>query len=55
MNRSVRCDDLVEEIVKKFVGILVHCTAEEFIAIAELVDECAGSHGALIGRILGNV
>ena len=31
--------DLVEEIVEKLVGVLVHGAAKEFIAIAELVDE----------------
>jgi hypothetical protein len=48
-------DDLVEEIVEKLVGVLVHSTTEEFIAITELVDERTGSNGALFRRILRNV
>ena len=48
-------DDLVEEIVEKFVGVLMHGAAEELIAITELVDECTGSYGALIRRVFGNV
>ena len=48
-------DDLVEEIVEKLVGVLVHSATEEFIAITELVDERAGSNGALIRRILRDV
>ena len=42
-------DNLVEEIVKKFVG------ADEFIAITELVNECTESYDTLIRRILGNI
>ena len=37
------------------MGVLVHGAAEEFIAITELVDECTGSYGALLRRILRNV
>lgn len=48
-------DDLVEEIVKKLVSVLVHGTAEEFVAFTKLVDEGAGSYGALIHGILGNI
>ena len=48
-------DDLVEEIVEKLVGVLVHSATEEFIAITELVDERAGCNGALIRRILRDV
>ena len=36
-------DDLVEEIVEKLVGVLMHGATEGFIAIRELVDECAGA------------
>ena len=48
-------DDLVEEIVEKLVGVLMHGATEGFIAIRELVGDCAGSNSALILRILGDV
>jgi hypothetical protein len=48
-------DDLVEEIVEKLVGVLVHGAAKEFVAIAELVDESAGSYGTLFRGILRNM
>ena len=48
-------DDLVEKIVEKFVGVLVHSATEEFITITELVDERARSNGALIRGILRDV
>ena len=47
--------DPVEEIVMKFMCVLVHSAAEEFIAIAELVDERTGSYGALIPGIPRNI
>ncbi len=48
-------DDLVEEIIKKLVGVLVHGAAEEFVAIAELVDEGTGRYGTLVRGILRNI
>jgi hypothetical protein len=48
-------DDLIEEIVEKFVCVLVHCSAKEFIAVTELVDKGTWGNGALICRISGNV
>jgi hypothetical protein len=48
-------DDLIEKIVKKLVSVLVHGAAKEFVAFAELVDESAGSYGALFRGVLGNI
>jgi hypothetical protein len=41
-------DDLIEEVVEKFVGVLVHRATEEFIAITELVDKSTRCNGAFL-------
>ena len=45
-------DNLVDEMVKKLVGVFVYGATERFIAIAELVDECAEGNSALIQAFL---
>ena len=48
-------DDLIEKVIEKLVGVLVHDAAKMFISIPKFVDEGTRCNGALIDRVLGNV
>lgn len=44
-------DDSIEEIVEKLVGVLMLTCSEKAVELFELVDESAGSNGALVERV----
>lgn len=44
--------DLIEEVVQKFMSVLVHSRPEYGVEFLEFVDECAGSDGSFFIRIL---
>lgn len=47
-------DDLIEKVVEKLVGVLVHNTPEVLVPIAKLVDECTRCNGTLVSWIPGD-
>jgi hypothetical protein len=47
--------NLIKEIIKKFVGVLVHGGTKELVDFLQLVDESAWRDGALLRGVCRNV
>jgi hypothetical protein len=44
-------DNLIQQIIEEFMGVLVHCGPKYFIEFFQLVDKSAWSHSTLFARI----
>jgi hypothetical protein len=47
--------NLIKQVIKKFMCILMHGGAEKFVDFLELVDECAGWHNTFVFGMFGYV